>query len=128
VYWCASRGQFHLSQDFLKAWFRAQAIKAGSTLTKSGASRLSSRRPFPDCPRPFLYRQEEHTSQCVHEAVKLSGVSSRTIHKRIEKDDIHFMETEDGLVQICPVSLFGQIDSPDASTETNNFSLKIQVL
>jgi hypothetical protein len=58
------------------------------------------------------------------EAVKLSGVSSRTIHKGIEKDSIHFMETADGLVQICPVSLLGHIDRPNASAEPNNFSVK----
>ena len=49
------------------------------------------------------------------EAVKLSGVSSRTIHKRIEKDGIHFMETADGLVQICPVSILGLSPGSDAS-------------
>jgi hypothetical protein len=44
----------------------------------------------------------------LYEAVKLSGASSRTIHQWIEETSIHFMETADGLVLICPASLLGQ--------------------
>ena len=39
------------------------------------------------------------------EAVKLSGTSSRAIHQQIEEKGIHFVETADGLVLICPVSV-----------------------
>jgi hypothetical protein len=46
------------------------------------------------------------------EAVKLSGASSRTIHQQIEERCIHFIETADGLVQICPASLLGDSRKP----------------
>ena len=42
------------------------------------------------------------------EAVKLSGASSRTIHQQIEEKRIHFVETADGLVLICPASILRQ--------------------
>lgn len=46
------------------------------------------------------------------EAVNLSGASSRTIHQQIEENGVHFIETADGLVLICPASILRQSTKP----------------
>jgi len=42
----------------------------------------------------------------VDEAVRIFGLSSRTIHRLIEGGQIHFAETAEGLALICPATLF----------------------
>ena len=39
------------------------------------------------------------------EAALIARVSSRTIYRRVESGDLHFSETPDGLLRICPRSL-----------------------
>jgi len=45
----------------------------------------------------------------LYEAVKLSRLSSRTIHHWIDENSVHFTETADGLPQICPSALLARL-------------------
>jgi hypothetical protein len=38
-------------------------------------------------------------------AAAICGVSTRTIYRRVESQSVHYIETPDGLVWICPNSL-----------------------
>jgi excisionase family DNA binding protein len=39
------------------------------------------------------------------EAAVLAGVSTRTIYRRVERGQLHFVETDSGRLLICPNSL-----------------------
>jgi hypothetical protein len=41
----------------------------------------------------------------LNEAVRISGLSSRSVYRLIERGQIHFAETTDGVALICPASL-----------------------
>jgi hypothetical protein len=41
----------------------------------------------------------------LEEAVRLTVASSRTIHRWVETGDLHFAETAEGLMLLCPASL-----------------------
>ena len=41
----------------------------------------------------------------VDEAAALTGVSSRTVYRRVEADELHFTETPEGLLLLCRNSL-----------------------
>jgi hypothetical protein len=43
----------------------------------------------------------------VDEAAILTNLSARAIYRRIEAGQIHFVETEDGLLLVCAISLLG---------------------
>jgi hypothetical protein len=43
------------------------------------------------------------------EAVKISGVSSRGVHRMIEDARIHFLETAVGIAFICPATLLARV-------------------
>ncbi|GEM_PF-1102111 len=42
------------------------------------------------------------------EALAIKGMSSRTIHRLIEADELHFAETENGSIRVCLTSLLNQ--------------------
>jgi len=49
----------------------------------------------------------------VEEAVRITGASSRALHRWIEAGEVHFQETSEGLTLICPFSLIsGVADKP----------------
>lgn len=41
----------------------------------------------------------------LNEAVRISGLSSRSVYRLIERGQIHFTETADGIGLICPATL-----------------------
>jgi predicted DNA-binding transcriptional regulator AlpA len=41
----------------------------------------------------------------LNEAVRISGLSSRSVYRLIERGQIHFTETADGVGLICPATL-----------------------
>lgn len=43
------------------------------------------------------------------------GVSSRKIYRLIDKDKIHFVETETNKIYVCPVSIKKILDLPESS-------------
>jgi hypothetical protein len=49
--------------------------------------------------------QEEFKMVTVDEAAILCGVTSRSIYQAVEGQEIHFIETKEGLLLICPISL-----------------------
>jgi hypothetical protein len=48
------------------------------------------------------------------EAVRISGISSRAVHRAIEGGEIHFVETAEGIAFICPATLLALV-SEEAS-------------
>jgi hypothetical protein len=78
--------------------------------------------------RRFTLRKSgpPHMVRCKHcsgplvsaeEAVAITGLSSRTIHRLVETAEIHFMETPAGALLICPNS------SRDSAGEAEGESL-----
>jgi hypothetical protein len=55
-----------------------------------------------ECPEPVAL-------VTLDEAVKVSGMSSRTIYRLIEERRIHFAETADGVGLICPATLLARV-------------------
>jgi hypothetical protein len=45
----------------------------------------------------------------VEEAVKLFGISGRAIYRLIEADEVHFVETSNGLTLICAATLLAKL-------------------
>jgi hypothetical protein len=43
------------------------------------------------------------------EAVRISGIGSRAVYRLIERGQIHFTETADGVGLICPATLLAQV-------------------
>jgi hypothetical protein len=52
----------------------------------------------PECSEPVAL-------VALDEAVKFSGISSRAVYRLIEEGRIHFAETAEGSVLICPATL-----------------------
>ena len=42
---------------------------------------------------------------CAEEAVALTGINSRAIHRMAEAGEVHFVETPEGALLVCLVSL-----------------------
>lgn len=55
----------------------------------------------------------------LEEAVRLSGASSRAIHRWIEAGAIHFAETSEGLVFLCPASLLRHLPQQRLAASLN---------
>lgn len=65
------------------------------TLRRHGAT-LST--PCGQCSGPLIF---------VEEAVAVTGLSSRAIHRLVEAGEVHFMETDAGALFVCASSLAG---------------------
>lgn len=64
--------------------------------------RRTKQPPCPVCPPTVVL-------VTLGEAMSLAGVGSRAIYGWIESGSVHFTETSDGMMFICPVSLVRQV-------------------
>ncbi len=62
--------------------------------------------------RPFCAQCAEPAPMIsIDEAVRIAGAGSRTLHRWVEAGELHFVETSEGLVFLCPASLLKHIPS-----------------
>jgi len=78
-----------------------------TTLKEHEVIVVKSLRRLPALPRCQRCPQQVSLITLV-DAVILVGLNSRVIHQWIESERIHFAETQQGMVLVCPASLLEQ--------------------